>query len=251
MRRPKGTPALGEPEPAVNGNSPHTCTVVAWYSAADSTCPARPRPASGQPRRDATRPTGELIGYVRRGRHRRASCGEAGRLPADRRERPVPVRGDLDLHLADRISHHRLGPLPVPGVAPGAALGGVFVIPEVLGELLLQRGFQDRPGQQPQQPVRAGQVLTSRPGQRPPTPGSRHVPAPTARSFSRSSCPANPRPSLSRSSRALPRQLKPACRGHLHRSRDSPWLGRWARLEMSVHSRSYLDPLPWIWMTIS
>src|SRR5680860_881339 len=41
MCRPNGTPTLGDPEPAVNGNRPHAWTVVAWYSAAASTCSTR------------------------------------------------------------------------------------------------------------------------------------------------------------------------------------------------------------------
>src|SRR5215213_2704633 len=43
MCRPNGTPAVGAPEPAVNGNNPHACTVVAWYSGATSTFEARPK----------------------------------------------------------------------------------------------------------------------------------------------------------------------------------------------------------------
>ena len=39
----------GVPEPAVNGNSPQTWVVVAWYSGAAATCAARPAPGIFHP----------------------------------------------------------------------------------------------------------------------------------------------------------------------------------------------------------
>src|SRR4051794_103100 len=54
MCRPKGTPRAGAPDPAVNGNSPHACTVVAWYSVTAWRWAARPPPATGHPRAGAT-----------------------------------------------------------------------------------------------------------------------------------------------------------------------------------------------------
>ena len=40
--RPTGVPTTGVPLPATNGYSPHSCVVVAWYSAPGVTCTARP-----------------------------------------------------------------------------------------------------------------------------------------------------------------------------------------------------------------
>src|SRR4051812_33102412 len=54
MCRPNGTPADGAPEPAVKGNSPHACTVVAWYSGEASTCDALPAGVPRQPHEGAT-----------------------------------------------------------------------------------------------------------------------------------------------------------------------------------------------------
>ena len=44
----------GVPEPAVNGNSPQTWVVVAWYSGAAATCAARPAPGIFHPHAGGT-----------------------------------------------------------------------------------------------------------------------------------------------------------------------------------------------------
>ena len=52
--RPTGVPMAGVPEPAVNGNSPQTWVVVAWYSGAAATCAARPAPGIFHPQAGGT-----------------------------------------------------------------------------------------------------------------------------------------------------------------------------------------------------
>ncbi len=71
-----------------------------------------------------------------------------------RRERALPIPGDLDLHGARRVGQHRLGPLAVAGVAPVAALDRVTVVAQVLAHLLLERGLDDQLGHRLQQPAR-------------------------------------------------------------------------------------------------
>ena len=83
-------------------------------------------------------------------------------------ERGFTVTRHVDLHVAAGIGQHRLGPLPVPGVAPVAANRFVLVVAEMLAHLLIERGLDHRLRQRLQQPVRPGQrdpTVTSLPDQ--------------------------------------------------------------------------------------
>ena len=81
-----------------------------------------------------------------------------------RRERALPIPGDLDLHGARRVGQHRLGRLAIAGVAPVAALDRVTVVAQVLAHLLLERGLDDQLGHRLQQPARPRERHPRRPG---------------------------------------------------------------------------------------
>src|ERR1700683_426153 len=82
----------GVPEPAVNGNSPQTWVVVAWYSGAAATCAARPAPGIFHPHAGGTGvwrageavpgPAGQLAGWPGlAGRGDRAGCSDVMTVP--------------------------------------------------------------------------------------------------------------------------------------------------------------------------
>ena len=76
-----------------------------------------------------------------------------------RLERPVPVAGNIDADFTHRIGDDRLGAGAVAHIRrPAPRLSPVPLIPQVPGNLLVQRGFQHILGEQPQQPLRAGQL---------------------------------------------------------------------------------------------
>ena len=82
-----------------------------------------------------------------------------------RLERPVPVAGNIDADFTRRIGDNRLGAGPVAHIhrlAPRPS--PVLLISQVLGELLVQRRFQNIFGEQLQQPIRAGQLQAPLPG---------------------------------------------------------------------------------------
>ena len=85
-------------------------------------------------------------------------------LDDHRLERAGPVPRHRDAHLPGGVGEHRLGPGAVADVARSGGGCLVFLVAEVLGQLLLQRGLQDGRGDRLEQPVRAGQVLTAGPG---------------------------------------------------------------------------------------
>jgi hypothetical protein len=80
-------------------------------------------------------------------------------LDDNRVEGAGPIAWHLDLHLPGRVGQHRLRARAVADVAlrPGRRL--VLLVPEVLGELLLQSRFQHRLRNHREQPVRAGQIV--------------------------------------------------------------------------------------------
>jgi hypothetical protein len=115
----------------------------------------------GDVRRDL--PVGETLGRQRQ--HQRLDPLQAALALADnhRLEAGITVPGHLDVDRAD-LGDHRLGPLPVAGVAPVAALRRVTVVAEVIGHLHLERGLQHLLREVPQQPARADQAQPFRAG---------------------------------------------------------------------------------------
>ena len=81
-----------------------------------------------------------------------------------RLERPVPVPGHLHLDLAGALGQHRLGPGPVTDVPRVRVRTAVLLMPQVLGQLLVQRCFQHRLSQLLEQTVRPGQRQALLPG---------------------------------------------------------------------------------------
>ena len=82
-----------------------------------------------------------------------------------RLESPSPVAGNIDADFTYRIGDNRLGAGAVAhirGLAPRVSL--VLLIPQVLGDLLVQCRFQHILGEQLQQPIRAGQLQAPPPG---------------------------------------------------------------------------------------
>jgi hypothetical protein len=105
----------------------------------------------------------------RQGDHQLVHPGQAPLALAHdpRLERGVPVARDVDLHRPD-LGQHRLGPVPVAGVAAITPDGVVAVVAEVVGDLALQRGLHQPLRQLGQQPCFAGQrqpAGTGPPGQ--------------------------------------------------------------------------------------
>jgi len=86
-----------------------------------------------------------------------------------RLERPVPAPRDLDRDLPGRFGEHRLGSGSVAHVRALAVWAGtVLLVPEMLGQLLVQRGLEHVLREQLQQPVRPGQgkaLLVGQPDQ--------------------------------------------------------------------------------------
>jgi hypothetical protein len=114
----------------------------------------------GEVRGDLT--GGQAFG-VQRDRHRIHIRQPPLPLPHDHRlESAGPVPGHLHAHFTGSLGQHRLGPGAVTDI-PWAALGRrvVLVVAQVLGHLLLERGLQHGGGDRLQQPVGAGQVLTT------------------------------------------------------------------------------------------
>jgi hypothetical protein len=75
-------------------------------------------------------------------------------LPDDLRlEGPVPVAGHVDADLAGALGQYLLGPGAVADVAGLVACGGVLLMSQVLGQLLVQGGLDDYFGQLLQQPA--------------------------------------------------------------------------------------------------
>src|SRR5262245_46228736 len=68
-------------------------------------------------------------------------------------------RRHIDLRLPGALGQHHLLPAPVPHVSAGRVRLAVALMSQVLGQLLVQSGFQQRLGQLLQQPLRAGQDL--------------------------------------------------------------------------------------------
>ena len=121
-------------------------------------------------------------------------------LPLARRSsaRSVPSRsrGHVDLDRPD-LGQHRLGPVPVAGVAAVPPGRVVLVVAEVVGDLALQRGLQHPLGQLRQQPALAGQLQPARAGParpagrstaRPPRPARRPRPWSPASSSRSTAC---------------------------------------------------------------
>jgi hypothetical protein len=121
---------------------------------------------------------GDLPGGQALGIQRQDDLVDPGQPPLPllhdlRLERPGPVPRHVDLHLAGRLGQHRLRSRAVPHVprlGPGQA---VLLMPQVLGDLLIQRRLQHRFGQLLQQPVRAGQGQALLPGPAHQLPGRR------------------------------------------------------------------------------
>jgi hypothetical protein len=80
-----------------------------------------------------------------------------------RLEAAVPVTGHADVNRTDLGQHH-LAPHPVTGVTAVVAGRVTLVIPQVVGELTVQRRFQDPFGQLLQQTACTGQLQPRRAG---------------------------------------------------------------------------------------
>ena len=79
-------------------------------------------------------------------------------LPDDLRLKgAVPVPRHLDADLAGALGQHRLRSAPVADVAGLVTHRAVLLMPQVLGQLLVQGSLQYPLGQLLQQPVRPGQ----------------------------------------------------------------------------------------------
>lgn len=74
-----------------------------------------------------------------------------------RLEGRCPIPGHLDLDRAGGVGQHGLGAGAVANVARPCLGRVVFLIAEVLGHLLIERGFEHRLGQLFEQPVGPGQ----------------------------------------------------------------------------------------------
>jgi hypothetical protein len=78
-----------------------------------------------------------------------------------RAKRALPIPRDRNLHLTHRVRDHRLRPTTIADIRRLPIRAGVvFLVPEMLGHLLIQRGFQHAFREQLQQPIRAGQGQT-------------------------------------------------------------------------------------------
>jgi hypothetical protein len=75
-----------------------------------------------------------------------------------RAKRALPIPRDCDLHLTHRVRNHCLRPTTIADIRRLAIrISVVLLVSEMLGHLLVQRGFQHGFREQLQQPARAGQ----------------------------------------------------------------------------------------------